>query len=472
MSQDKGLTNRPDSEFTMAPLPHLRLFTTIHLAALAVVVSVTDAAPLSSSPSLALPGDSVVISGTQVQTNARVLLWGTPAIVGNLNIPGFAWDIAVSGDYAYIASGPAGLQVVDITDINNPALAASQPLAGNTVKLSLQGNQILVATESGGVQIVDISNPLAPVLLSTFQQPSITSGVSETNSYAYTANRTQKMAMAADSDLGALVLHVKLDDRALGKSGSDIAIGYGPGPLALGEVVSGTLVVPAATYNIENSFGQTGASPLFPGGTLDGPIIIGDREDFKSTLNLVDSPAIISAWISNVNAPALGGIVSAGPNGPQSRRRGGWSIFMGASGKIWFSVGRQNSPGGTDCNNTSIYGSSPMVTDGKRHHIVAVYDPAQDELYTYIDGVKGGIRHSLGCRADTEGDDSGSSDGVDSDWFSIGEAGAGGGGRLFFNGTIEDIHILKPAFIPPEIDAVIQEWYTLGAPSLFGASLL
>ena len=456
----------------MATPSHLRLLTTLHLLALIIAPSATAAAPLSASPNIALPGDSIVISGAQVQANARVLLWGSPAIVGNLGIPGFAWDIVVSGNHAYIASGPAGLQVVDITDIYNPTLAASLSLAGNALKLTLTGNQILIATESGGMQIVDISNPLAPVLLSAFPQPSTTSGISETNSYAYTANRNQKVAAAADSDLESLVFHVKLDDRALGRSGTDVAIGYGPGPLTLGEVASGTLIVPATTYSIEDSFGQIGASPLFPGGALDGPIIVGDREDFKFTLNLADSPAIISVWISNVNAPASAGIVSAGPNGPKSRNRGGWSIYMNDSGRIFFTVVRRNSPGGADCTRYSSWSSAPVVTDGKRHHVVAVYDPTQDELYTYVDGIKSGAGQLLGCRADTEGDDSGSADGVDRDWFSIGEAGAGTGGRWFFNGTVEDLHILKPALIPPDIDTVIREWYTLGSPGPIGAGLL
>ncbi|MFQ5644542.1 MAG: LamG-like jellyroll fold domain-containing protein [Thiogranum sp.] len=454
----------------MIPSSHLRLLATLHLLALAVASLPASAAPLTASPGTALPGDSIVISGTQVQAGAKILLWGSPAVVGNLSLPGFAWDITVSGNYAYIASGPAGLQVVNITDINNPTLAANLPLSGNALKLTLTGNQILVATESAGMQVVDISNPQAPVLLSAQPQPSSTSGISETNSYAYTANRDQKVVAAADSELESLALHVKLDDRALGRSGSDLTVEYGPGPLTLGEIASGTLTVPAITYSIENSFGQTGASPLFPGGTQDGPIIVGDREDFKSTLNFVDSPAIISIWISNVNAPAPGSIVSAGPNDPINKKQGGWSIFMDGNGKIWFVIGRRNNPNGANCSTSSIWGSSPVVTDGKRHHVIAVYDPAKDELYTYIDGVKGGIRQLLGCRADSEGDDSGSGDGVDRDWFSIGEAGAGTGGRLFFNGTVENLHILKPALIPPEIDTIVREWYTLGSPGPIGAS--
>jgi hypothetical protein len=438
------------------------------LLALAVGYSGIDAAPFSASPSVALPGDEIVISGDLIQANADVLLWGDPAIVGSLNLPGYSSDIVVSGDYAFIASGDAGLHVVDITDINQPTLVANLPLAGNAIQLTQSGNYLLIATEASGMQIVDVSNPITPVLVSEFLQASIATGVSETNSYAYTGNYTKKVAAAAD--LESLVLKVGLHDRALGRSGTDLHIAHGPGPLILGEVVSGTLIVPSTTYTVENDFGQIGGSLRFPGGMQDGPIIVGSRDDLKPTLNLNDSAAVISVWVSNIDAPASGGIVSAGPNAPNATNRGGWTIFMNETGRIFFIIARRNSPSGSNCSRQSIWGSAKAITDGERHHIVAVYDPARDEFYTYIDGLKGGVQTLNGCRADSEGDDSGTADGVDRDWFSLGEIATGGsGGRWFFNGTVEDLSVLKPAAIPPEIDAVIREWYTLGAPGPLGA---
>jgi hypothetical protein len=104
------------------------------------------------------------------------------------------------------------------------------------------------------------------------------------------------------------------------------------------------------------------------------------------------------------------------------------------------------------------------VTDGRRHHIVIVYDPPHEMLYLYTDGVKGGIRNLAGCRADSEGDDAGTAPGRDQDWFTIGEAGEIYNGRQFYNGSVEDLYIFTPPAVPDDIDAIVSEWYTLGMP--------
>ena len=40
-------------------------------------------------------------------------------------IPGFANNVDVSGDFAYVAAGSAGLQVVDVSDRENPTIVGS-----------------------------------------------------------------------------------------------------------------------------------------------------------------------------------------------------------------------------------------------------------------------------------------------------------------------------------------------------------
>ncbi|MBC7115944.1 MAG: hypothetical protein H5T93_02760 [Pseudothermotoga sp.] len=41
-----------------------------------------------------------------------------------MDTDGYAWDVQVSGNYAYIADGGNGLVIVDITDPTNPELVA------------------------------------------------------------------------------------------------------------------------------------------------------------------------------------------------------------------------------------------------------------------------------------------------------------------------------------------------------------
>jgi hypothetical protein len=46
----------------------------------------------------------------------------TPIITGSLELSGWAHDICVDGNYAYIAASDSGLQIVNISDDNNPTL--------------------------------------------------------------------------------------------------------------------------------------------------------------------------------------------------------------------------------------------------------------------------------------------------------------------------------------------------------------
>lgn len=49
----------------------------------------------------------------------------TPTYVSKYYTQGYAQGIGYSGQYVYIADGTGGLQVIDIADIQHPALAAS-----------------------------------------------------------------------------------------------------------------------------------------------------------------------------------------------------------------------------------------------------------------------------------------------------------------------------------------------------------
>ncbi len=82
-----------------------------------------------------------------------------------VDIPGFAHDLAVRGNYAFVAAGPAGLQVVNVGDRSSPAIVASLSLPGDADDVEIVGNLAYVAAGTAGVQIVDITNPLAPALV-------------------------------------------------------------------------------------------------------------------------------------------------------------------------------------------------------------------------------------------------------------------------------------------------------------------
>ncbi len=89
----------------------------------------------------------------------------SPTALSYLNIPGSANNVDISGNYAYVAAGSAGLQVIDVSDRSNPSIAASEDTPGTANDVKVVGTTVFIADGSSGLQIMDISNPLDPVKL-------------------------------------------------------------------------------------------------------------------------------------------------------------------------------------------------------------------------------------------------------------------------------------------------------------------
>jgi hypothetical protein len=105
-------------------------------------------------------GHSASIAGT-VQSFS-------PTAVSFVSIPGFANSVDVSGDFAFVAAGASGLQVVNVSsDRTTPHIVRSLPLTGNANDVALAGNIAYLAMGTSGLAAVDITNPLAPQLLGT-----------------------------------------------------------------------------------------------------------------------------------------------------------------------------------------------------------------------------------------------------------------------------------------------------------------
>jgi hypothetical protein len=95
----------------------------------------------------------------------------SPTALSFLPIPGFANDVVVAGNYAYIAAGAAGLQVVDVSDLAHPFLAGSLATSGNANDVRVAGNLAFVADGPAGLEIIDVSSPTAPVRIAGVATP-------------------------------------------------------------------------------------------------------------------------------------------------------------------------------------------------------------------------------------------------------------------------------------------------------------
>jgi hypothetical protein len=92
--------------------------------------------------------------------------------VGRCDTPGYAWDVAVSGSYAYVADYYRGLRVIDVSNASSPHEVGACDSALNAVHVTVADSIVYVASHTRGMRIVNVRDPLNPVILSTFTVPS------------------------------------------------------------------------------------------------------------------------------------------------------------------------------------------------------------------------------------------------------------------------------------------------------------
>jgi len=97
----------------------------------------------------------------------------SPQRLGGLDIPMKSVRRAqIVGPKLYLAAGTDGLLVVDITDPQNPTLSASHTLKGNAFNLAISGTTALIASWHGGLNLVNVANAAAPVDLGHYDHAS------------------------------------------------------------------------------------------------------------------------------------------------------------------------------------------------------------------------------------------------------------------------------------------------------------
>lgn len=115
-----------------------------------------------------------------------------PLMLGNVIFPNYTvYDIFVLGNYAYVACGNDGLQIVDISNPNSPYIVGTYDTPGNAYDVDVYVNNTyaFVADWSGGLRIIDVSNPASPTEVGHYggaSNPTVY-GVFIRGNYAYTA---------------------------------------------------------------------------------------------------------------------------------------------------------------------------------------------------------------------------------------------------------------------------------------------
>ncbi len=96
---------------------------------------------------------------------------------------GLELDLAVGGNYAYVAAG-SGLDILDITSPTNAIPVSFFPTEGKVLNVAVSGNYAYVADATGGLKIVDVSNPAVPSLAGALGAVNV-SKIAISGNYAY-----------------------------------------------------------------------------------------------------------------------------------------------------------------------------------------------------------------------------------------------------------------------------------------------
>jgi hypothetical protein len=183
-------------------------------------------APTNELWDVRLVGDfAYVAAGSEGLKVVDVRDPANPRRVGEMIPPRPARRIDVAGNHAYVVAG-FDLDVVDVEDPTRPVRVSSTRLPGtfNQMVIRVVGSLAYIASGPAGLLIVDVSDPAAPRLLGSWNSPGLALGVDVVDGFAY----------LADQNSGLRILDVRDPARPV-----SVAVQSTPGPASDVRVVAG-----------------------------------------------------------------------------------------------------------------------------------------------------------------------------------------------------------------------------------------
>jgi hypothetical protein len=136
---------------------------------------------------VAVEGDHAYVAGGAAGLNVvDVSNLEQPLLVSTRSMPGIAYGVAVHLGFVYVAAGPAGLQVVDARTPAAPVVAGGAATAGDALDVVVRGGRAYVA-DSAGLRIFDLSDPATPAPLGGVNLPGRARGVDVSGTLAVVA---------------------------------------------------------------------------------------------------------------------------------------------------------------------------------------------------------------------------------------------------------------------------------------------
>lgn len=113
---------------------------------------------------------------------------------------GFAWNLYVSGNFSYIATGRTGLAVMNISNPTNPSAPYYEDTNGDALGVYVRNDYAYVADAGSGLAVIDVSDPTdlgSPIYMDT---TGFSTNVYVSGDYAYIADGESGLAIIDISD--------------------------------------------------------------------------------------------------------------------------------------------------------------------------------------------------------------------------------------------------------------------------------
>lgn len=115
---------------------------------------------------------------------------------GKFVTSGVIRDLSVADRVVYLADGPAGLTLVDVTDLAQPRLLGSNNKLGDAQRVALGAGRAVISNHGGEVFLLDITRSTLPLVMSTLRTETAPTAISWSDGDAWLA--TQRGAQRID----------------------------------------------------------------------------------------------------------------------------------------------------------------------------------------------------------------------------------------------------------------------------------
>jgi hypothetical protein len=214
-----------------------------------------------------------------------------PVEVGYYNTSGSAEAVTVSGQYAYVADGESGLRVINIAAPSNLQEIGSFDTSGTAWDVIVVENLAYVADGQEGVRVIDVSTPSTPQEIGFYDTLGIVRGIAISGNYIYVADEDKltilrllrdKVTGSIDPSTGGSLSSTSRDTRFIFGGGAFTETVLFTYRHLLTDQDTGTLAGIGRTFDLTAIYSNTGQSAqLVPGAsytttityTTSGPAI-------------------------------------------------------------------------------------------------------------------------------------------------------------------------------------------------------